>query len=75
MKLCKDCKHNRRDWLFGQMFAKCGAIVNPVNGKPVWYCETERNPVFDRNNECGSTGKLWEKRQSLWQRIKSMVTA
>lgn len=75
MKLCKDCKHNRRSWLFGQEFAKCAAIIDPSTGKPKWYCSTERTPYFDNLSLCGSTGKLWEQRVSLWSRIKAMVTA
>ena len=64
LKLCKDCKHVRRDSVLGYAYAKCAAPVdgnvNPVTGGPVWFCSTERNAAFNSINECGSKGRLWE---------------
>lgn len=68
IKLCKDCNHNRRDWLFGQQFAKCAATVNAATGEPRWSCESERWHFTDVVNNCGSTGKLWEPKPISWFR-------
>lgn len=72
LKLCKDCKHCRRDPLLGYEYAKCRAIADPVSGKPRWYCSTERDAMFDANNRCGSQGKLWERKESFGKRILAL---
>jgi hypothetical protein len=74
VKLCKDCKHVNRGWIFGYRFARCGAIPDLVSGDPRWYCDTERNHQFDGISPCGSTGKLWEEKppsfvKRIWMRL------
>lgn len=69
MKLCKDCRHFRGDWVlifpfvpgFWHEYAKCAAIQNPIDGKPGHYCRTMRNYV----TQCGWEGKLFEPRPSV----------
>ncbi len=64
IKLCKDCKWYKRDWLYhltgaGDRYDKC---FNPIvcenfvtGGSTGRYCNTMR-----RFHECGMIGKLWE---------------
>lgn len=48
MKLCKDCKHAKRNWLHGWEYAKCrrhAPEADPVTGKLVrreTYCSNQR---------------------------------
>ena len=49
IRLCKDCRWSRRDWLLGWEFAKCrapeNAIVDAVTGKTRYktqYCSVIR---------------------------------
>ncbi len=63
IKLCKDCKWYKKDWLChltgaGDTYDKC---FNPIMCKNVvtggsngQYCDTTR-----RFHECGMIGKLW----------------
>lgn len=73
MKICTACKYYRREWFVDRDFARCGASISLATGRPRQYCGTERNPGFDSINLCGSTGKLWEPRKSLWIRIKEWL--
>lgn len=63
---CKDCKHSKRDWLFGYQFAKCCAhprtsAEDAVKGKTgFFYCETMRE--FD----CGISGRDFEPKPRPW---------
>lgn len=62
-KLCKDCRHGKRDWLFGWEFAKCRAPqtaeMNLVDGHAEpRYCENQRK--FDLPSTCGAAGKFYE---------------
>lgn len=70
-KFCKDCKHGKRDWLFGWQFAKCKAYVisdvNLVSGKQTkvyeeTYCENQRKYEFG----CGPKAKRFEPKQKGW---------
>jgi len=71
IKFCKDCKHGKRDWLFGWQFAKCRAYpisdVDFVSGKKTTvyektYCEVQRK--FERL--CGRSAKLFEPKNKVW---------
>ena len=67
IKLCKDCKHYKRDWGaritgFGDTFDLClhprvteNIVTGKSNGR---YCDTVR-----KYHECGMDGKLWEARK------------
>ena len=67
IKLCKDCKHYKRDWGarltgYGDKFDLC---LNPllngnvVTGKsPAGYCDLMR-----MYRACGMEGKYWEARK------------
>ena len=64
IRLCKDCKHYKRDWSaritgFGDTFDLCvhplvtgNFVTGKSNGR---YCDTTR-----RFHECGIIEKLWE---------------
>ena len=64
IKLCKDCKWYKRDWLYhltgaGDRYDKC---FNPIvcenfvtGGSNGQYCDTTR-----RFHECGPKAKYWE---------------
>jgi hypothetical protein len=67
IKLCKDCKHYKRDWSaritgFGDTFDLClhpaltGNLVTAKNNGR--YCDSMR-----KYHECGMEGKLWEARK------------
>lgn len=63
MKLCKDCRHCRPDYmLLGDKFvphyraALCGKTTNPVDGGPSRLCQSERDNVTG----CGPEGRNWE---------------
>lgn len=56
MKFCKDCKHYRSS-ILGYDFARCANVPNPVNGKPLGFCEVERK---DYTTTCGPGGKFFE---------------
>ena len=67
IKLCKDCKHYKRDWFgritgFGDTFDLClHPLVtgNLVTGKHNGcYCDSTR-----RFHKCGMEGKYWEARK------------
>jgi hypothetical protein len=67
IKLCKDCKHYKRDWNaritgFGDTFDLClhpaltgNVVTGRSNGK---YCDHAR-----KYYECGMEGKYWEARK------------
>ena len=67
IRLCKDCKWYRKDWLYhltgaGDTYDKC---FNPIacgnfvtGGSKGQYCYTMR-----KYHECGMEGKLWEARK------------
>lgn len=56
--LCRDCVFLRRDLLFfwSHQFSRCAApqTRNPVDGKPRYYCDTERRFEAD---SCGKSGR------------------
>ena len=67
IKLCKDCKHYKRDWNaritgYGDTFDLClhpALTGNVVTGKTDGrYCDSMR-----KYHECGTEGKLWEARK------------
>lgn len=72
IKVCKDCKHSKRDWLFGWQFAKCRAYpisdVDLVTGKKTTvyeqtYCDNQRkNYTFN----CGPQAKHFEPKKKVW---------
>jgi hypothetical protein len=72
IKFCKDCKHGKRDWLYGWQFAKCKAFpisdVDLVSGKKTTvyeetFCENQRRVSF----RCGPHAKLFEeKEKKVW---------
>ena len=67
IRLCKDCKHYRKDWSarftgFGDTFDLClhplvtgNVVTGKNNGR---YCDSER-----KFHKCGMDGKLWEARK------------
>ena len=67
IKLCKDCKHYKRDWSaritgFGDTFDLClhpaltgNVVTGKFNGR---YCDSAR-----RYHECGPEGRYWEARK------------
>lgn len=67
IRLCKDCKWYRKDWLYhltgaGDTYDKC---FNPIvcgnfvsGGSKGQYCYTTR-----KFHKCGMEGKLWEARK------------
>ena len=64
IRLCKDCKHYKKDWSAhitgsGDRFDVCVHPIvtgNVVTGKSNgYYCDTIR-----RFHKCGYDGKLWE---------------
>ena len=68
MKLCIDCKHFKRDWLYylghGDRFSKCVRPegISLVNGKPcikIKFADLERN--YDYN--CGEEAKYFEEKK------------
>lgn len=72
LKFCKDCKHGKRDWLFGWQFAKCKAHVisniDLVSGttKPIYletYCDVQRKYEGDY---CGVEARLFEPKKKGW---------
>jgi len=70
IKFCKDCKHSKRDWLYGWEFGKCRvrviSNVDFVSGKKTTiyenaYCDNERRWG------CGPEAKFFEpKKKGLW---------
>jgi len=59
MKLCKNCAYCRPTgfWIFkGYEYARCAHTVEGVEGKPEYFCSTQR----ESPNLCSSTGKYWE---------------
>lgn len=67
IKLCKDCKHYKKDWFehltsMGDRFDTCHNPVlseNLVTGKSNGgYCDTMR-----KFHGCGMEGKYWEARK------------
>lgn len=66
MKICKDCQHAKRHWLFGWDFAKCRAPqllkAHPVTGvteADPSYCVNQRK--FDYEPlMCGPNAKFFE---------------
>lgn len=70
-KFCKDCKHGKRDWLFGWQFAKCRvrviSNVDLVSGKNTvmydeTYCENQRK----YNTGCGPQANKFEPKEKGW---------
>lgn len=64
-KICRNCKHSRRDWFFGWAHAKCKAPqwadTSVVTGKVVYptiYCENQR--IFTEDRYCGPSGQWYE---------------
>lgn len=56
IKLCKDCKHIKKDWA-GYEFAKCAVSIKcRVTGEGNW-CSIERDYPSD---VCGPAGKAFE---------------
>lgn len=72
-KLCKDCKHYRKDWIqrfllpFDKDEGFSDKCVRPrpvslVTGKDkITYCDIERGVNYILDN-CGPDGKYWEQR-------------
>jgi hypothetical protein len=70
IKLCKDCKHAKRDLLLGYRYAKCQAAPKApapymlTTGEGVkggfFYCETERTFT------CGIVGRNFEPKPRPW---------
>lgn len=64
MKLCKDCKFHRRNYIFYlfrcEELDKCAhpRLIDLVNGIAVEICATQRN-----HHPCGPEGKLWEAKE------------
>ena len=65
IKLCKDCKHYKKDWIAhlierSDRFDKCLNPIfnqNLVSGKTKGkYCDIQRDATYD----CGREGKYWE---------------
>lgn len=61
MKLCKDCKHARRRWIFfisSWEYARCAHHENqdPVTGDGDNFCKLARH----REDNCGKSGKYFE---------------
>ena len=68
LKLCKECKHSKRDWVLGWEYAKCGAAqasgIDLVAGKTLYtsYCSVQRN----HSSCCGKDAKFFEEKKKGW---------
>lgn len=70
MKLCKDCKHVRREWFTPWGSARCAVVPAQfdmgslyVDGESGAHCRYARAPARPESTEvalCGPDGKLWE---------------
>ena len=69
MKLCKDCKYYRKDWLthlFGMGFrhdtcASPNTTTNPVTGYDKRFCDMLRSSRWkELDYFCGPDGRFWE---------------
>lgn len=70
-KFCKDCEFYR-PLVIGLFLkgpsnlAKCGhpSLVNPVDGKPNSFCETQRDKFLSSHDHemCGFSGKLFKEK-------------
>ena len=69
IKLCKDCKHYRRDWLshlfgMGHRHDTCASpntSSNLVTGSEQRFCDMLRAYRWENLNfSCGVEGKYWE---------------
>jgi hypothetical protein len=75
MKLCKDCKHSKRDFTFGWQFGKCmrePPAVDPVDGKQKktgLYCSTQR----EFPHLCGPEAKYFEQKPTLVERLEGLM--
>lgn len=65
-KICKNCKHFQRDWIFGCKFSKCKSFdvetTDLITGEKTinreMYCSVARN----YNHLCGTEGKRFEEK-------------
>jgi hypothetical protein len=71
MKLCKDCKYYRKDWLshimgMGHRHDTCkspNTSQNLVTGNENRFCDMLRsNRWQDLDYSCGPEGKFWEEK-------------
>lgn len=66
-KLCKDCKHFKRDWIlfFDRSFDKCLRKMekrSPITGKAKpSFADIQRDHFF----LCGPEGKYWEAKSEV----------
>ena len=69
MKLCKDCKYYRKDWLthlFGMGFrhdtcASPNTTQNPVTGYDKRFCDMLRSSRWEMlDYSCRPDGRFWE---------------
>ena len=66
MKLCKDCKHHRRDWFANPIYESKHLCAHPSAGLDVVTGETDVSCYAERSKitvgHCGKEGKNWEAR-------------
>lgn len=69
MKLCKDCKHADVINFYG-VSCKETATRDLVSGSA--FYQSSRARRYNWNDSCGPEGKLWEKKLSIWNRLKGI---
>lgn len=69
MKFCSDCKHCDTINFYG-LSCKESARVDMVSGSTIYQSARVRRNYSE--DSCGPEGKLWEKRLSVWDRLKGI---
>lgn len=69
MKFCNSCKHCDMTNFYG-LSCKESARVDVVRGGNIYQsAAARRHSLWD---SCGPEGKLWEKKSSVWDRLKGI---